>query len=310
MAKHLLRRLGGIMLALLTASGVVFTILNFAPGDAAEVLVGDTGSQVQLDELRREMGLDLPLASRYLNLMIGFLTRGDLGRSLITNHSVSDLIAARLPNTLLLALASISLAAVAGIGIGMAAAMRAGGLVDTVVMGITSLGLAIPSFWSALLLIMLFSLQLRWLPVVGGGSVKHLVLPVITLAFPTTAVTARMMRSALLDQLMASYVWTARAKGLPPRQVLHRHVMRNSLIPVFTLLGLHLGHLLGGAFIVETIYGWPGLGRLTVQAIFDRDMPVVMGAALTVAAIYLLINLVVDLLTAWLDPRLGRGTTL
>ena len=308
MARRLLRRLGGIFLALFAVSVVVFTILNFAPGDAAEVLVGDTGSQGQLDELRREMGLDLPLASRYLRFMTGALTRGDLGRSLITNHHVREMIAERLPYTLVLALVSTTLAAAAGIAIGLAAALRAGELFDTVIMGLTSLGLAVPSFWSGLLLIMLFSLQLRWLPVVGAGSLKHLVLPAVTLALPTTAVMARMMRSATLDQLAASYVWTARAKGLPPRWVLLRHVMRNSLIPVLTLLGLHLGHLLGGAFIVETIFGWPGLGRLAVQAIFDRDMPVVMGAALTVAVVYLLINLVVDLLSAWLDPRLVRGT--
>ena len=308
MARRLLRRLGGIFLALFAVSVVVFTILNFAPGDAAEVLVGDTGSQGQLDELRREMGLDLPLASRYLRFMTGALTRGDLGRSLIMNHHVREMIAERLPYTLILALVSTTLAAAAGIAIGLAAALRAGELFDTVIMGLTSLGLAVPSFWSGLLLIMLFSLQLRWLPVVGAGSLKHLVLPAVTLALPTTAVMARMMRSATLDQLAASYVWTARAKGLPPRWVLLRHVMRNSLIPVLTLLGLHLGHLLGGAFIVETIFGWPGLGRLAVQAIFDRDMPVVMGAALTVAVVYLLINLVVDLLSAWLDPRLARGT--
>ena len=308
MARHLLRRLGGIILALFAVSVVVFTILNSAPGDAADVLVGDTGSQSQLDQLRREMGLDLPLAARYLRFMTGLLTRGDLGRSLITNHHVREMIGERLPYTLVLALASTSLAAAAGVAIGMAAALRAGGLVDTVIMGFTSLGLAVPSFWSGLLLIMLFSLQLGWLPVVGAGSVVHLVLPAVTLALPTTAVVARMMRSALLDQLAASYVWTARAKGLPPRSVLLGHVMRNSLIPVLTLLGLHLGHLLGGAFIVETVFGWPGLGRLAVQAIFDRDMPVVMGAALTVAVIYLLINFIVDLLSAWLDPRMARGS--
>jgi ABC-type dipeptide/oligopeptide/nickel transport system permease component len=307
MARDLLRRLGGIILALFAVSMVVFGILNIAPGDAAEVLVGDTGSQDQLDTVRQEMGLDLPLPARYLRFMSGLLTRGDLGRSLITNLQVSEMIGERLPYTMLLATVSTLLAATAGIAIGLAAALRAGSFLDTSIMGITSLGLALPSFWSALLLIMFFSLRLGWLPVVGAGTPKHLVLPVVTLALPTSAVMARMMRSSLLDQMGAAYVWTARSKGLPPRLVLLRHLVRNSLIPVITLLGLHLGHLLGGAFIVETIFAWPGLGRLAVQAIFDRDIPVVMGAALTVAAIYLVINLVVDLLSSWLDPRQVRG---
>jgi len=171
-----------------------------------------------------------------------------------------------------------------------------------------ALGLAVPSFWSALLLMMLFSLQLGWLPVVGAGSPKHLLLPALTLALPTAAVVARMMRSSVLEQLSADYVRTAHAKGATPRRVMTYHVLRNSLIPLVMLLGLYLGRLLGGAFIVETIFGWPGLGRLMVQAIFDRDQPVVMGAALTVATIYLIINFVVDLIHAWLDPRVAHET--
>ena len=192
--------------------------------------------------------------------------------------------------------------------IGIAAALRAGSLLDTAIMGGTALGLAVPSFWSALLLVMLFSLQLGWLPVVGAGSLKHLLLPALTLALPTTAVVARLMRSSVLEQLGADYVRTAHAKGATPRRVMTFHVLRNSLIPLVMLLGLYLGRLLGGAFIVETIFGWPGLGRLTVQAIFDRDQPVVLGAALTVATIYLIINFVVDLLHAWLDPRVAHET--
>jgi ABC-type dipeptide/oligopeptide/nickel transport system permease component len=165
------------------------------------------------------------------------------------------------------------------------------------------MGLAVPTFWSALLLMMLFALRLHWLPVVGAGSPKHLVLPALTLILPTTAVVARLMRSSVLENLSADYVLTAHAKGAMPRRVMTHHVLRNSLIPLVTLLGLYLGRLLGGAFIVETIFGWPGLGRLTVQAIFDRDQPVVLGAALTMAMIFLLINFLVDLAHAWLDPR-------
>ena len=164
-----------------------------------------------------------------------------------------------------------------------------------------------PAFWVGLLLIMLFALRLHWLPVVGAGSLRHLILPTITLALPTAAVVARLVRSSLLDVLGADYIRTADAKGLPRRHVIGRHALRNGLIPVVTVLGLHLGHLLGGAFVVETIFGWPGLGRLTVQAIFDRDAPVVLGAALTVAALYLAINLLVDLAHGQLDPRAARA---
>jgi peptide/nickel transport system permease protein len=306
MIRHLLRRLGGTLLVLLTVSFVTFVALSATPGDAAEALVGDSASQEQLDALRHEMGLDVPLLPRYLGFLSGLLTRGDLGRSLVGRREVSQLLAERLPYTLLLALTATSLATVAGAAIGTAAAVRAGGYLDAAIMGGTALGLAVPSFWSALLLILVFALQLGWLPVVGASSLKHLALPALTLALPTMAVVARLMRTSVLEELSANYVRTARAKGATGRRVLSHHVLRNSLIPVITLLGLHLGHLLGGAFIVETIFGWPGLGRLTVQAIFDRDQPVVLGAALTVAAMYLLINLAVDLIHAWLDPRVAH----
>ena len=188
---------------------------------------------------------------------------------------------------------------------GLLAARRAGTWFDTGVMTLVNVGIALPTFWVALLLMLLFSLRLRWLPVVGAGTPAHLVLPAVTLALPTVAVVARLVRSALLEVLGADYVRTARAKGLPDPQVLRRHVLRNAIIPVLTVLGMHLGYLLGGAFIVETIFGWPGLGRLTVQAIFDRDLPVVLGATVTIATIYVILNLLVDLLHAWLDPRVA-----
>jgi ABC-type dipeptide/oligopeptide/nickel transport system permease component len=308
MTQHLLRRLAGSAGVLLAVSLVIFAALDATPGDAADALVGDSASQVQLDALRREMGLDLPWTSRYVSFVTELLTQGSLGRSLISGRPVTDLLAASFPYTAVLALAAILLATGVGIVVGTAAAVRAGAWLDTAIMGVTALGMAVPTFWSGLLFILVFSLGLGWLPVVGAGSLKHLVLPTLTLALPTAAVVARLMRSSVLDELTRYYVRTARAKGAPPRRVLLRHVLRNSFIPLLTLLGLHLGHLLGGAFIVETIFGWPGLGRLTVQAIFDRDQPVVLGAALTVATVYLLINLAVDLLHARLDPRVGHAT--
>ena len=308
MARHLLRRLGGTILVLFAVSFITFAALDVTPGDAAQGLVGESASQEQLDALRHEMGLDVPLVPRYLDFLTGFLTRGELGRSLISGREVSALLAERLPHTLLLALSATILAVVSGVTIGTFAALRAGGYADTLIMGVTALGLAVPTFWSALLLVMVFSLRLGWFPVVGAGSLRHLVLPTLTLALPTAAVVARLMRSSVLEKLRADYVRTAHAKGLPPRKVMGHHVMRNSLIPLVTLMGLYLGRLVGGAFIVETIFGWPGLGRLTVQAIFDRDQPVVLGAALTMAAAFLFMNFLVDVAHAWLDPRVAGET--
>ena len=308
MTTRLLRRIAGTLLVLLAVSFIIFAALAVTPGDAAEAMVGDSASQEQLDALRHEMGLDVPLLPRYLRFLSGLLTRGALGHSLVSGREVGDLVAARLPYTLLLALTATTLATIAGMVIGTAAAVRAGTYVDTLIMGGMALGLAVPTFWSSLLLMMLFAVRLHWLPVVGAGSLKHLVLPALTLALPTAAVIARQMRCSILEELGADYVRTAHAKGVTSRRVLTVHVLRNSLIPVVTLLGLYLGRLLGGAFIVETIFGWPGLGRLTVQAIFDRDQPVVLGAALTVATIYLVVNFGVDLVHAWLDPRVAHET--
>lgn len=309
MARHLLRRLGGTILVLFAVSFIIFAALDVTPGDAAQGLVGESASQEQLDALRHEMGLDRPLVPRYLDFLSGLLTRGDFGRSFVSGREVSALLAERLPQTLLLALSATIFATVVGVTIGTFAALKAGGYTDALIMGVSALGLAMPTFWSALLLVMVFSLRLGWFPVVGAGSLRHLVLPTVTLALPTAAVVARLMRSSVLEKLRADYVRTAHAKGVPPRKVMGHHVMRNSLVPLVTLMGLYLGRLVGGAFIVETIFGWPGLGRLTVQAIFDRDLPVVLGAALTMAAAFLLINFMVDMAHAWLDPRV-TGETL
>jgi peptide/nickel transport system permease protein len=306
-ASHLLRRLGSTLVVLVVVSVIVFVMLDVTPGDAAETLVGESASEAQLAALRREMGLDLPVGLRYVRFLAG-AARGDLGRSLISGRPVTGLLAERLPHTMVLALAATGLATGLGLAVGIAAALRAGGLADTLLMGVTSLGLAVPTFWSALLLMMFFSLRLGWLPVVGNGGWRGLILPTVTLALPTMATVARLMRTSLLDTLRAPYVQTAHAKGIQPRWVLGRHMLRNSLIPVVTMLGLHLGHLMGGAFIVETIFGWPGVGRLMVQGIFDRDLPVVMGAALVVAAVYVGLNVVVDVLQGWLDPRVAGQT--
>jgi ABC-type dipeptide/oligopeptide/nickel transport system permease component len=303
---HLTRRAAGSLLALLAVSLIAYLALAATPGDAAAAMAGDSASAEQLAAIRAELGLDRSPLARYAVFLVGLVTRGDLGRSLVSGRPVAELVGARLPYTVALALAAVMLAAIIGGLVGTLAALRAGTLLDTALMAGAALGLAVPTFWSGLLLILLFSLHLRWLPVTGAGSPAHLILPAATLALPTAAAVARLVRSGLLDVLGADYVRTAHAKGLTSRRVVGRHVLRNGLIPVTAVLGLQLGHLLGGAFIVETIFGWPGLGRLTVQAIFDRDEPVVLGAVLVAALLYLMANLLVDVAHGWLDPRVGR----
>ncbi len=303
---YVARRLAGSLAVLLAVSLVVFLALDATPGDAAAAMAGDSASAEQLAVLRAELGLDRGVLPRYIAFLAGLLTRGDLGRSLVSGRPVAGLVLERLPHTVALALTAVALAALLGGLGGTLAALRAGTPLDTALMAGAALGLAVPTFWSGLLLILLFSLHLRWLPVTGGSTPAHLILPAVTLALPTAAAVARLVRSGLLDVLAADYVRTAHAKGLTPRRVVIRHALRNGLIPVAAVLSLQLGHLLGGAFIVETIFGWPGLGRLAVQAIFDRDTPVVLAAALAAAALYSAVNLGMDIVHGWLDPRVGR----
>lgn len=295
------------MAVLAGVSLAVFVALTYVPGDAADSLLGESASAGQLAALRQELGLDETLAVRYARFVAGVILHGDLGRSMVSGRAVSDLLAERVVPTVVLALTAMALAVTLGTAAGTLAATRAGSPLDLVVMGVSSLGMAVPTYWLSLLLVLLFSLNLRWLPVAGAGSPASLILPAVTLALPTAAVVARLIRSSLLDVLHADFLRTARAKGLPAHLIFQDHTLRNSLIPVVTLLGLHLGHLLGGAFVIETIFAWPGLGRLAVQAIFDRDIPVVLGAALLVAAINVTINLGTDLLHGILDPRVGRS---
>ena len=290
-------------MTVLAVSFAAYVALTFAPGDAAEALIGEHASAEQIDALRREMRLDVPILERYGNYMSDAITRGDLGESLISGERGPRPGDGAAPSTLMLALVAMGLASTVGMALGLLAAMRPGSPLDMLTIGGSVLGLALPPYWVALLLVLVFSLNLGWLPVFGSGTLAHLVLPSITLAIPGAAVVARLVRSSVLDVTHSDFVRTAVAKGLNRRQTMLRHILPNSLIPALTLLGLNLGHLLGGAFVVETIFAWPGLGRLMVQAIFDRDIPVVMGAVLMVVPLTLLVNLIVDLLQAALDPR-------
>ena len=298
------RRLAGTLMVLVLASLVAFTILDFAPGDAALIMVGESASAEELAVLRQELKLDQPLMMRYLGYLSG-VVQGDLGRSLINGRPVTDMIGERFVSTLKLAFAATVLAASAGLLLGIWSAAHYGRLSDLGIMLLSSLGLAVPGFGFAILLTLVFSLKLRLLPVAGGGTPAHMILPMLTLAAPMAAVIARLSRASLIDVSRAEYVLAARAKGVSERVVWHKHVLRNALVPVITMLSLNFGHLLGGAFVVETIFGWPGLGRMLVQAVFDRDYPLILGSVLLLAVIFQVFNLLVDLAHGVLDPRVG-----
>lgn len=285
---------------------LVFLLMHLAPGDAATAMLGEMGQGASAEDvarLRASLGLDQPLYVQY-GRYLGGLIRGDLGVSLRSGRPVVEELRERFPYTLQLAATALCLAALIAIPVGIWAAVRRGTIVDFLVMAGALLGVSVPAFWLGLLLMLLFSLSLGWLPASGSGTPFHLILPAITVAWPSLAFLARMTRSAMLEVLGADYVRTARAKGLSERLVIFRHAFRNALIPVVTTLGLQFGALLGGAVLTETIFAWPGLGRLTVQAIQARDLPVVQGAVLFVAVTYTVVNLLVDVLYVFLNPRI------
>jgi len=302
---YLARRAGFSLAGLLVVSFVVLQLLALAPGDAATVMAGQNASQEALDELRQELNLGRPAWQQWVGFWHGAL-RGDLGRSLYSGRPVLAEMAERAPYTVGLAGAAMAISLLLGVSAGALAALHRGSRLDLLLMAGANMGLAVPSYWLAVLLVLLFSLHLGWLPVSGAGTPAHMFLPALCLGLPTAAVFARLTRANVLDVLGSDYVLVARAKGLSRRAIMLRHLLRNSLIPTVTVAGLHFGHLLGGTFIVETIFSWPGLGRLTVQSVFNRDWPIIMGTSLAMALVYVVTNLVVDLLYGWLDPRLGQ----
>lgn len=294
------------MLAIPVLLGVsvgVFLMIAFIPGDPATALAGDTASPDAIARIRVELGLDQPLPVQYLHFLER-LAHGSLGTSIRTHRDVTVEILDRLPYTLELAFAAVVISTLLGVSLGVIAAVNRARPADLVTMGIAMVGLSVPTFFLALIGIVVFSLRLHWLPVTGAATLGSLVLPAVSLSLHSAAVKARITRSSMLEILGQDYLRTARAKGLRERAVIWRHALKNALIPVSTIVGLQFGSLLGGAFIIETIFGWPGVGLLSIQAIFNRDFPVVQGTVLLVAVAYLVTNLAVDLLYAWLDPRI------
>jgi peptide/nickel transport system permease protein len=298
------RRLLGVIPVLLGVATLVFVVLRLLPGDPAEVMLSEAGgSAAAIAELRGELGLDDPLLLQYGRYLLNLL-RGDLGTSLFSRRPVLRLIAEQLPSTLELALAAMLVALLVGIGLGVAAAVKQGTWWDRLAMALSIAGVSLPIFWTALLLIWLLSLRLGWLPATGSGGPAHLVMPALVLGFASAGAIARLVRASLLEVFSQEYVNTARAKGLSEGLILLRHTARNALIPVITIAGLQFGFLLGGAVVTETIFARPGIGRLLVNAILWKDLPLVQGIALLAALSYTLVNLAVDLAYGILDPRI------
>jgi len=299
---------------LVGVSIIAFLILRLAPGDPVQLMLPSHATRDEIEALRASLGLDRPLATQYV-LWVGQVLQGNLGTSLFTSGPVLDELLERFPNTLILTGAAIGLAIALGMPLGIVAAAKRGTALDTGSMIASVVGWSMPNFWIGLILVIVFSVWLRWLPTGGMYDImaeerrladlaRHLVLPATTLAVGHMAYVARFTRSSLLEALGQDYIRTARAKGLGERLVVLRHGLRNSLIPIISVLGVSIGHLLGGAVIVETVFSWPGLGSLMVHSIMNRDFPVVQGAMLFAAVVFILVNLVADLLYAAVDPRI------
>jgi peptide/nickel transport system permease protein len=297
-----------LLLAVPVLLGVVFVVMltvDLLPGDAVTLMLGEHATKDAVAALREHLGLDKPLLVRYADY-VGRVLRGDLGRSIQQNRPVAAELADAWPATLELTVAALVIATLAGIVVGVLSAVWPNSLFDGVARLASLFGLSMPIFWIGLVLIVVFSLWLNWLPVGGAGSLSHLVLPAVTLALPSVAMIARMSRAAVLDVLREDYVRTARAKGVGEVWVLSKHALRNAFIPIVTLLGLQAGQLMGGAVLTETVFAWPGLGRLMVKAIFARDYVLLQGAVLVFALGFVVVNLLVDLSYGLLDPRVAR----
>lgn len=301
MLRYIARRLIGALVVIVLAGTVVFAILQVA-GDPASLLLSSGGSQSDLARMKAELGLDQPLPVRYGRFLLGVATL-DMGNSYRYGEPAFRLVLERLPATLQLALAALGIAVLVGVPLGVLAAAHEDSIADIASSFFAFLGQAAPNFWLGAMFILLFSVLLGWLPTSGAGGPEHLVLPAATLALRPLAQLTRLTRSEVIETLCQEYVRTAHAKGLGPGLVLRRHVLRNAAIPILTLVGLDLGALLGGAIVIESVFAWPGSGRLLLQAIEHRDLPVIQAAVVVLASTFVLINLAVDLLYTRLDPR-------
>lgn len=303
MLRYLLRRLLLTIPVLLGVATLVFALIHLVPGDPAQAMLGETATPDDVDRLRKNLGLDKPLITQYGAFLAG-VGRGDLGKSFRTGQPVAQEIGRRLGDTAILALSAMAVAIVVAIPLGILAAVFRGRFIDHAAMTLALAGISIPSFWLGPLLAILFAVQLGWLPVSGSGTPLHVILPAVTLGTALSAILARMTRSSVIEELRELYVLAARARGLSQSRAVLRHAFRNSLIPVVTIIGLQFGAVLTGTIITETIFGWPGVGRLLITAINTRDYPLVQGCILFISVTYVAMNLITDLTYGFLDPRI------
>lgn len=304
MYRYILKRIGMLIPVLLGVSFVIFTLMHYAPGDPVRMLLGNSATNEQVEAMRESMGLNDPLLLQYLNYMKNLLLHGDLGTSYVHNSPVLDMIVQRLPVTITLAILGIAFAVLLGVPAGIVSAVKQYSVVDNLVMVIALLGISMPNFWLGIIMILFFSRTLNWFPVSGWNGPIYWVLPTISVGASSAASIARMTRSSMLEVIQQDYISTARAKGQKERVVILRHGLKNSLIPIITSAGLLFGMLLGGAVVAETVFAIPGIGKLMVDAINQRDYPIVTGTAVIIAAMLGLVNLMVDISYAFVDPRI------
>ncbi len=308
MGKYVLKRIAMLIPVVLGISLVVFSIMSLTPGDPAQLILGESASAEALEAKREELGLNDPFVVQYARYVFSAM-QGDFGRSYTTNVPVTQEIMSRFPNTLVLTICAVILAILISIPVGVFTAVRQYSLWDSGIMLITLLGVSMPNFWLGLMLILQFSLNLGWLPAVGQPSwsingIKALILPTLSLGSGTAAVITRMTRSTMLDVIRQDYIRTSRAKGVAELHVIYKHALKNALIPVITVIGIQFGGLLGGAILTESVFSWPGVGRLLVEAIRQKDTPRVMGVVIFLAVAFSIVNLIVDILYAYVDPRI------
>lgn len=309
MYKYILKRLLTMIPVLLGVTFIVYFILAVSPGNPALIILGDGATPDSIAKLNEELGLNDPFIVRYLRFVWNAI-QGDLGTSYKNSLDVSAMVMERFPATLVLALAATLIALAIGIPVGILSAKKQYSFIDYFVTVLSMIGVSMPTFWLGLLLVMLFSLQLGWLPSQGmntesvGMFLRSLILPAVTLGTSVTATIARMTRSSMLDVIRADYIDTARAKGLNDSIITRRHMMKNAIIPIITAIGLQFGQLLGGAMLTETIFSWPGIGRLMIDNIKTKDIPVVLGCVIFLAVMFSIVNLIVDIIYAFVDPRI------
>ncbi len=304
MFRFLIRRLGAAVLTIWVTTVAVAMLIHVVPGDPVQIMYAQSQGTTpeQLAAIRARLGLDDPLWQQYVRYLGGIL-QGDFGRTIRGEQPVFDLIMARLPNTLLLAATSLAIATVIGVGLGFVAAYRRGTAVDTSLMIVAMIGISIPHFWLGLILLSIFALNLAWLPV-AGDDWRSLILPAVTLGVSNAAIVARLTRSSMIDVFSQDFIRTARAKGLRKSVVLSRHALRSGLVPIVTMLGLQFTFMMGGAIVVENVFAWNGIGQLAIQAIFQRDYPLIQGFILVFAVVVVTVSLLMDVVYAFLDPRI------